>query len=261
MDDLLTTRQLMDLLQLDRTTIYRMLNDGRLPAVRVGGQWRFLRQSIEALIQAQTFPASGAERKPAEKIQSPVAANIEVLPLHCLQPIQEVFAQTAGIGSVTTDLDGKPLTSYSNPCAFCSLILAAEKGRLRCQDSWRKLAGVTEKEPRLEKCHAGLTYARGWITVDDASVAMIFGGQFIVRQGRSVNSQEHIARIARNCELDEEPLRKAAREVRVLTQDHAEKLLRLLQLVADTFSTIGQERLDLLTRLKKVAELADMAQG
>ena len=53
MDDLLTTRQLTDLLQLDRTTIYRMLNDGRLPAVRVGGQWRFSRQAIEALMQGK----------------------------------------------------------------------------------------------------------------------------------------------------------------------------------------------------------------
>ena len=47
MDNLLTTKQLMELLHLDRTTIYRMLNDRRLPAVRVGGQWRFSRQAVD----------------------------------------------------------------------------------------------------------------------------------------------------------------------------------------------------------------------
>ena len=39
-DKLLTTRELEELLQLDRVTIYRMVKDGELPALRVGGQWR-----------------------------------------------------------------------------------------------------------------------------------------------------------------------------------------------------------------------------
>lgn len=47
MDDLLTTRQLQELLQVDRITIYRMLNDGRLQGFKVGGQWRFSRQAVE----------------------------------------------------------------------------------------------------------------------------------------------------------------------------------------------------------------------
>ena len=39
-DKLFTTRELVDHLQLDRVTIY-MVKDGELPALRVGGQWRF----------------------------------------------------------------------------------------------------------------------------------------------------------------------------------------------------------------------------
>ncbi len=66
-DDLLTTKQLRDLLQVDRITIYRMLYDGRLHGFKVGGQWRFSRQEIEAWLQynvstptqikAQLYPA------------------------------------------------------------------------------------------------------------------------------------------------------------------------------------------------------------
>lgn len=47
MDDLLTTRQLQDLLRVDRITIYRMLNDGRLRGFKVGGQWRFSPREVE----------------------------------------------------------------------------------------------------------------------------------------------------------------------------------------------------------------------
>ncbi len=252
MDDLLTTRQLMDLLHLDRTTIYRMLNDGRLPGVRVGGQWRFSRQTVDAVLEGQTV--NGAAEAAADKNRAPAP---DVLPLHCLQPIQEVFAQTAGIGAVTTDLAGEPIITFSNPCAYCSLILATEEGRSRCRASWERLADETVKNPSLEKCHAGLTYARGWINVGDRPVAMIFAGQFVVGRWRSGESPEYFARMAHDLELKPEPLRKAAREVRVLTKERAEQLLHLLQLVADTFSTIGQERLDLMRRLEKVAQIAN----
>ena len=44
-----------------------------------------------------------------------------------------------------------------------------------------------------------------------------------------------------------------------LEKNRAERLLNLLELVSDTYSHIGQERLDLLTRLKKVAEIAGVS--
>ena len=53
MDTLLTTRQLEDLLQVDRVTIYRMLDDGRLQGFKFGSQWRFSREAIETWLRAQ----------------------------------------------------------------------------------------------------------------------------------------------------------------------------------------------------------------
>lgn len=41
--ELLTTKELQDVLHVDRTTIYRMAESGRIPAVKVGNQWRFPR--------------------------------------------------------------------------------------------------------------------------------------------------------------------------------------------------------------------------
>ena len=252
MDDLITTKQLMELLRVDRTTIYRMLNDGRLPGMRVGGQWRFQRQTIEKWLQ---------EKKPPEpneiEASSDQKAGIEVLPLYCLQPIQEVFAQTGDVGALTTDLEGKPLTPVSNSSAFCNLILSTEQGRAKCESCWKRLADQTEHErPRLEKCHAGLTYARGRIVVDGHFIAMFFVGQFTVEDGVVVRSRAHLSHVARECGVAVNELAEAAKGVRTLEKSRAERLLGLLQLVADTYSHIGQERLELLTRLKKVAEIA-----
>jgi len=250
MNDLLTTRQLMDLLHLDRTTIYRMLNEGRLPAVRVGGQWRFQRQALDHWL-------GGPDTKTAARLDAERMAlsPTEILPTYCLQSIQEVFAQTSEVGAVTTDLNGKPLISVSNSCAFCNLILATEQGRARCEASWEKLADRSRGQPRLEKCHAGLTYARGRIVVQDQFVAMVFVGQFVVADSQRRRAHTDLA-LAKACGIDPQALRRAAATIRVLPRARAERLLALLQMVADTYSHVGEERLDLLNRLKQVAEIA-----
>lgn len=245
----------MELLSVDRTTIYRMLNDGRLPAVRVGGQWRFSRQAIDKwLNEPSDLPKGMAE----PSVASPPT---DVLPVYCLQPIQEVFAQTSDVGAITTDTNGKPLTPVSNSCAFCNLILATDKGRARCAASWEKLADRTDKHPRLEKCHAGLTYARGRIVVQNHFIAMFFVGQFMVDDAKALRAKAHLAQVARQCEVDVKALTQAARTMRVFDHARAERLLNLLQLVADTYSHIGEERLDLMTRLNKVAAIVGAPAG
>ncbi len=52
-DRLLTTRELQDHLQLDRVTIYRMVKEGELPALRVGGQWRFSAAAIDRWLRSR----------------------------------------------------------------------------------------------------------------------------------------------------------------------------------------------------------------
>lgn len=46
--DILTIRQLAEYLMISEKTVYRMLDRNQLPAVRVGAQWRFRRQDIDA---------------------------------------------------------------------------------------------------------------------------------------------------------------------------------------------------------------------
>ena len=69
MPDLLTTTQVQDLLQVDRTTIYRMVESGRLPAIRVGKQWRFSRPEIERWLGT----AASLVRPTATALQAPTS--------------------------------------------------------------------------------------------------------------------------------------------------------------------------------------------
>jgi excisionase family DNA binding protein len=43
----LTTEEVMDFLRVNARTIYRLIQAGDLPAVRVGRQWRFRRRDLE----------------------------------------------------------------------------------------------------------------------------------------------------------------------------------------------------------------------
>ena len=245
MDDLLTTKQLQELLKIDRTTIYRMLSDGRLTGIRVGGQWSFPRNAIEqCLINPKTTQAVTATET--------FEPSADVLPLDCLEPVQDVFAVAADIGAVTTGLDGKLLTPISNSCKFCDLILATPEGRKRCEASWARLAHAGA--PRIEQCHAGLSYARGRIQVGNEFVGMIFAGQFL--GDASKRQTLEFSELARACNISETKLRAAAEEIRVIEPARNQWLLGLLVKVTDTFSHIGQRQLDLILRLRQVAQIA-----
>ena len=113
MEELLTTKQVLDILQVDRTTIYRMLNDGRLSGVKVGQQWRFPHSEVEALLSGTPVPT-----EPVQPTRPTITRD--ALPISCLQSVQDVSAETMEVGAITTDFDGQPLTEISNSGRFCN---------------------------------------------------------------------------------------------------------------------------------------------
>ena len=50
----LTVAELSEYLQIHRTTIYRMLRQGKLPGFRIGSDWRFSLDAIEQWQREQT---------------------------------------------------------------------------------------------------------------------------------------------------------------------------------------------------------------
>jgi len=51
-EQLLTVAQVANYLNVNEFTIYRMVADGRLPAFKVGNQWRFKKRLIEKWLRA-----------------------------------------------------------------------------------------------------------------------------------------------------------------------------------------------------------------
>ena len=248
MDDLLTAKQVQDLLKVDRTTIYRMLDDGRLTGVKVGHQWRFSSQDVQAILAGARPTSSDDKKEPA--------VWVDMLPLHCVQPIQNVFAEIANIGAVTTAPGGEPLTQISNSCRFCNLILASEAGKQACVGSWRSLSRQSEAQPRFVTCHAGLQYARARIEVNNTLAAMLVAGQFHASEEDRQDALDKVRSLAEAYGIDPASLAEAAQDIPILDERHRAQLSTWLKSVAHTFEQIGSERAELLGRLQRIAEMS-----
>lgn len=55
-EDLMTSHELARYLKVDLRTVYRYLKQGQVPAVKVGGRWRFRRKIIEAWVAGDRDP-------------------------------------------------------------------------------------------------------------------------------------------------------------------------------------------------------------
>jgi excisionase family DNA binding protein len=58
-DTFLTTEEVLEYLQVNLRTVYRLIKAGKIPAVRVGRQWRFRKRDIDAWLDSQR-PRSGS---------------------------------------------------------------------------------------------------------------------------------------------------------------------------------------------------------
>ena len=132
MTELLTAREVQQMLQVDRTTIYRMAESGQLPAMRVGKQWRFARADLDRWLRGQAGPAAAVpvpSVAPRHEADVPLA---QLLPMPCSQMIQDTFADALGVMIVITDMLGQPVTTMSNPCGFYLAVMRGPDAVAHC---------------------------------------------------------------------------------------------------------------------------------
>jgi len=60
----LTTEEVLEYLQVNLRTVYRLIKAGKIPAVRVGRQWRFRKRDIDAWLDSQRTQSGGAQAAP-----------------------------------------------------------------------------------------------------------------------------------------------------------------------------------------------------
>lgn len=244
MENLLSTKQLQELLNIDRTTVYRMLKDGRLNGIKVGNQWRFPREEVDAILTGGHFAAQETIHSARSMVM------VDPLPLNCIQAMQDVFAEVLGVGAITTAPSGKPLTKMSNSCQFCQLILSSDSGHRACVSSWQKLAEKNSQQTEFDECHAGLLYARKQININNQFKAMFVVGQFYATRPSPAEEDQRIEKLAEHHNIDETRLKDAAKSLPVLNQRTQKHIMDWLTKEVRTIEAVGNERINLVRLLE-----------
>lgn len=61
-ENLLTTQQVAQYLKVDKFTVYRLVAQKKIPAYRVGNQWRFKKAMIEAWLMKNSNMRAGRQQ-------------------------------------------------------------------------------------------------------------------------------------------------------------------------------------------------------
>ena len=105
----LTTEEVLDYLQVNLRTVYRLIKAGKIPAVRVGRQWRFRKRDIDAWLESQrprnVRPTPAAPARPA----AAPAGRPRILVVDDEATIRELLAKTLALAEYDVDLapDGR----------------------------------------------------------------------------------------------------------------------------------------------------------
>ena len=177
MSELLTTHQLQELIRVDRSTIYRMAEDGRLPAVKVGRQWRFPADAIGerfGVTPPETSPTGAPPLPPPGPATHGELGGL-VAPT-ALQAVVDLAGELLGTMAVITDLDGVALTEVANPCGLYSAIATSPTALACCVADWASLGAEPDLDPRLRPSHLGFLCARAFVRHGDRLVGMIIAG-------------------------------------------------------------------------------------
>ena len=110
----LTTEEVLEYLQVNLRTVYRLIKAGKIPAVRVGRQWRFRKRDIDAWLDSQRPRGGSRAAAAAPSITPPVrpaagATRPRVLVVDDEASIRDLLAKTLALAEYDVDVapDGR----------------------------------------------------------------------------------------------------------------------------------------------------------
>jgi len=247
MTDYLTARQVQEILKVDRITVYRMLQDGRLKGTKIGQQWRFARAEIEQLLGAATTATEGN------------GTGDMIFPVHCIQTIQDLFAQIGEISALVLDEDGLPVTQLSKPRLLYELVSKTPYGRTQYATAWRDFVAQSKQGNRFFVCPAGLHYLGAPIQDKDKTVGLFLAGQVYFAPPDASERQARLQRLAGESGLSLDVLRQAAEQVPLADPEFRQRIEAWPSTAARTIESILRERVGFVERLQQIATLTQIS--
>jgi excisionase family DNA binding protein len=245
MTNFLTSQDIQELISVDRSTVYRMAEDGRLPGVKVGRQWRFPADQVAARLGVTGVTSASAQRSTdgtgLDRLLRPEVA----------QSVADLIGELFGVMAVITDMDGRPVTSVANPCGYFAAIADQPGAVEACLSQWRRFVDAPNMAPRWVSTHLGFLCARTFIWVARVPVGMIVVGG--VRPVAWPPQPEVVESIAAEAMVPVSILHDTIDELWSLDLDRQRQVLRLLPQMGDLISQLTSARNELIAHLGPAA--------
>lgn len=248
---LLTTKEVQDLFKVDKSTIYRMAEDGRIPAVKVGRQWRFPSDKLEDLlggtVSTSDLPSVAPSTGPEPSLET-------TLPPEMAQAIADLAGELFGVMAVVTDMNGKALTEVANPCGYFTALFDGPEAAQTCSDGWRRLGDEIDLEPRFIPSHLGFLCARSFVRHGSELVGMVIVGGIAADEWPPTEAD--VVAIAHASGVTPERIRRHIDEVYKIDTPRREWIERNLSRVSDLISLLLSSHARLADKLNRIAALA-----
>ena len=120
----LTTEEVLEYLQVNLRTVYRLIKAGKIPAVRVGRQWRFRKRDIDAWLDSQR---PRGDRPVAAAPSAPVrSARQRVLVVDDEASIRDLLSKTLALAEYDVDTAPDGTSALDRMRAFNYDLLIAD---------------------------------------------------------------------------------------------------------------------------------------
>src|SRR3954447_2309901 len=107
-ESFLTTEEVLEYLQVNLRTVYRLIKAGKIPAVRVGRQWRFRKRDIDAWLESQR-PRQPTRTPGHTRTVTPPAGRPRVLVADDEASVRDLLSKTLALAEYDVDVaaDGR----------------------------------------------------------------------------------------------------------------------------------------------------------
>lgn len=253
--ELLTTKEVENLVQLNRVTIYRLIREDGFPAVKLGNQWRFPREEVENWVaqKGRTLNKTNAANMPAPQPIQPLTL------FHApeVQSILTSFSTAIGVSIFIIDPQGNALTNATT-CGypFCQRIQESQHhDSTLCWQNQPQPHTMTP-EHQVSQCVSGMSYLRTTIQFTNTPIAYAFMGPINTQTHDEHDIRTQIHAFSQSSGLEAQAILEHIQNVTFFSDSQ-------IQILADLFTQVIESMLQMVAtrqrntrRLQAIANMA-----
>ncbi len=181
----------------------------------------------------------------------------DLIEVDVLQRIQDAFCEMTGIAAGVSDADGVAITKDTISTDFCmNFNKKSPIGRARCEKCDKRGGEIALAVGKAVsyKCHTGLVDFAAPIIAHGKMLGAITGGQ--VRT--SELDEEELRRIAKEIDVDPDEYVKASKKIRYIEQSELDRACKFLYKISTIISNMAYDKYDLMVAKEEVERAAQM---